>query len=170
MCHMGAYTQCTPLIWIWLKSLENLECFSYLYRVLARKIEENTTGWTDVKTAILGPFGGNGQKKAIFRGPHTHVQISRQGCMVENRYYYRSRPYMDAFHPPERGPVCAPTRHTHPPSTIFGVQFSGPIYPWFWGSGVKMTMVVPVGCTYWGPHLGWIKVLYECVDPQSFMT
>ena len=116
------------------------------------------------------PSGQNGQKKAIFRGPHTHVQISRQGCMVENRYYYRSRPYMGAFHPPERGPVCAPTRHTHPPSTIFGVQFSGPISPGFWGSGVKMTMVVPVGCTYWGPHLGWIKVLYECTNPQSFMS
>ena len=145
MCHMGAYTQCTPLIWIWLKSLENLECFSYLYRVLARTIEENTTNWTDVKIAVLGPFGGSGQKKPIFRGPHTHVQISRQGCMVENRYYYRSRPYMDAFHPPECRPVCAPTRHTHPPSTIFGSNFQVPFPPDFEGQESKWPWLCLLG-------------------------
>ncbi len=56
------------------------------------------------------------QKITIFGCPANKSQNSILKHVVQNRYYDGLKAYIGAFHPPERGPVCAPTRHSRPPN------------------------------------------------------
>ena len=77
-----------------------------------------TCFWSTRKSHIFSQFcpctnkGKIGRKQAIFGCSRKKSHRSILKHMVQNRYYHGLKAYIGAFHPPGRGPVCTPTRHT----------------------------------------------------------
>ena len=77
-----------------------------------------TCFWSTRKSHIFGQFcpctnkDKTGQKQAIFGCSRNKCHKSILSHMTQNRYYHGLKAYISVFHPPECGPVCAPTRHT----------------------------------------------------------
>ena len=91
--------------------------------------------------------------------------------MVQNRYYYGLVAYIGAFHPPEHGPVYAPTRHTGSTNVE---NFGSKLRP-------KSAVAEISGhlCAYWvhilgcGPRQNWVPILvasqkkFHCHTPKT---
>ena len=97
------------------------------------------------------------QKWLIFGCPRNMSQNPILRWLIKYWYYHRLKAYIGPFHPPERGTVCAPTRHTtthltkntpFSPSPLFG---GTPI----WGWGLCL-LGAHTGARTWGafgPHI-----------------
>ncbi len=77
---------------------------------------------------------------------------------------------MGAFHRPERGTVCAPTRHTNPPRLPGGGQISDPIYAHFWLWPIFPATYRPCGGTYGGAAGCDLEVPYRLTNPQNIIA
>ena len=91
--------------------------------------------------------------------------------MVQDRYYHGLVAYIGAFHPPERGPVYAPTRHTGSTNVE---NFGSKLRP-------KSAVAEISGhlCAYWvhilgcGPRQNWVPILvasqknFHCHTPKT---
>ncbi len=77
---------------------------------------------------------------------------------------------MSAFHRPERGTVCAPTRHTNPPRISGGGQISAPILALFWLWPIFSATYRPCGGTYGGATGCELEVPYRLTNPQNIIV
>ena len=77
---------------------------------------------------------------------------------------------MGAFHRPERGTVCAPTRHTNPPRLPGEGQISDPILGHFWLWPIFPATYRPCGGTYGGVIGCELEVPYRLTNPQNIIA
>ena len=93
----------------------------------------------------------------IFGCPRNMFQNPIQRYLTKYWYYHRLKAYIGPFHPPERAPVCAPTRHTTAPFTKNTPFSPSPLFGGtpIWGWGLCL-LGAHTGARTWGafgPHI-----------------
>ena len=147
-----------------------LENFRGLFIPWSFLYEVNSLRYFDLKFGEKGPFWPIGtvwHEMADFGVPQTHAPKSHTK-MTDQILILSSIEslYRSLSSPGARYSMCTHQAHHYPLDQKYPLFAKST----FWGYPNLGVGVVPVGCTYWGAHLGGIWPSYSLLITESFIS